>query len=530
MRRTVMAFVAAAAFAGACTIASAAPMVLNRGNGGEPKSMDPHFSDLQLESNIIGDMLMGLFTEGPDGRAIPGATDRWTVSADGKTWTFHIREHLWSNDTPVTAHDFVFAWRRLINPDLAAPYAYNLWVVKNAHAISDRKLPVTALGVHAKDDATLVVELEHPAAYLPELLTHPVAYPLPRAVVQAKGNAWARPENYVANGAYVLQAWIPNDRVTLVKNPLFYDAAHVRIDVVNYYPTVDGNAALKMMRAGEIDTQNPFPAAQINWIRANMPDALQMVPYLAVNYINFNFHRYPFGDIRVREAINLAYDRETMTQKVMRLGEPPAYSIVPPGIANYPVRVEMGIKEMPYPERLRLAQYLMRQAGFGPDNRLHVEYATTTNPDPLRTAAVLQHMLRPIYIDMEIVQSDIQVHYKKMQTGDFDMAYAGWAADFNDATNFLDLLRSDSGNNFGFYSNPKFDALMDAANREPDADTRGRLLERAEKLALEDYAWLPARFPFTLDLVQPYVKGWIANIRDFNRTRWLSVDRPVVTQ
>jgi oligopeptide transport system substrate-binding protein len=532
MRRALAALVAAILlFAGA---AAHADMVLNRGNGGEPKSMDPHYVDGAWEFNIVGDLLIGLFTEARDARPMAGAADRWTVSPDGKTWTFHIRDHAWSNGTPVTAHDFVFAWRRLMDPKFAAPYAYNLWVVKNAHAISDGKLLPSALGVYARDDSTLVVELEHPASYLPELLTHPVAYPLPRAVVQAKGNAWARPENYASNGAYVLKEWRPDDHVTLDRNPRFYDAAQVRITRVNYYPTVDGNAAIKMMRAGQLDTQNPFPASQIRWIRANMPGALRMVPYLALNYATFNLRRPPFDDIRVREAINLTYDRETMTDKVLRLGEPPAYSIVPPGIASYPVRVTMGLKTMSPAARIRYAQYLMRQAGYGPNRRLHFTYATTTSPDPLRTAAVLQHMLRAIYIDMTIEQSDIQVHYKKMQTGDFDMAYSGWIADFNDATNFLDLLRGPTdgnwGNNYGYYHNPRFDALLNQANQQPDAAARGRLLMQAEKIALMDYAILPERFPFTLDLVQPYVKGWVANVRGTNRTRWLWVERPAMTR
>jgi oligopeptide transport system substrate-binding protein len=506
-----------------------AEMVLNRGNGGEPKSMDPHYIDGVWEMNIVGDLLIGLFADGPDGRPVPGAADRWTVSADGTTWTFHIRDHVWSNGTPVTAHDFVFAWRRLLDPKLAAPYAYNLWVVKNARAISDGRMMPAALGAHAKDDRTLIVELEHPAAYLPELLTHPVAYPLPRAVVQAKGNAWVRPGNYVNNGPYVLSGWRPNDRVTLVRNARFYDAARVRIERVNYYPTVDGNAAIKMMRAGQLDTQTPFPANQIGWIRANMPGALRMVPYLALNYATFNLRRPPFDDVRVREAINLAYDRETMTNKVLRLGEPPAYSIVPPGVANYPVRLEMGLKAMSHAARLRLARQRMREAGYGPDKRLRFTYLTTTSPDPLRTAAVLQHMLRAIYIDMDIEQSDIQVHYKRMQTGDFDMAYSGWIADFNDATNFLDLLRGpiggNWGNNYGYYYNPKFDALLNAANQQPNAILRARLLKEAERIALVDYALLPERFPSTLDLVQPYVQGWTPNVRGINRTRWLWIDR-----
>src|SRR5215472_5447900 len=155
--------------------------VLNRGNGAEPKSLDPHFTDLIPESNILGDLLVGLTTFDPAAHPIPGAAANWMVSGDGRTWTFHLRQHLWSDGTPVSAQDFVFAWRRLLDPKTAAYYSYNLWVVKNAHAISAGKLPTSALGVTAPDDSTLVVQLEHPASYLPELLTHDTAYPLPRS-------------------------------------------------------------------------------------------------------------------------------------------------------------------------------------------------------------------------------------------------------------------------------------------------------------------------------------------------------------
>ena len=192
----------------------------NRGNGGELKSLDPHFIDGQWESNIVGDMLMGLATEDAAARPIPGAAERWDISADGKTWTFHIRKHVWSDGQPVTSHDFAFAWRRLLDPKTGAPYAYNMWVVKNAEAISAGKLPPSALGVATPDDRTFVVQLEHPANYLPELLTHQTAYPIPRHTFLRFGNAWARQQNYVANGPYIVKEWIPNDRVTLVKNPL----------------------------------------------------------------------------------------------------------------------------------------------------------------------------------------------------------------------------------------------------------------------------------------------------------------------
>ena len=170
---------------------------LNRGNGGEIRSLDPHYIQGQWEANVLGDLQMGLATEDARSRPIPGAAESWSVSPDGKTWTFHIRKHLWSDGVPVTAQDFVFAWRRILDPKTAAPYAYNMWVIKNARAISAGTLPTTALGAHAVDDRTLVVQLEHPANYLPELLTHEAAYPIPLHTYRKYGNAWSRVKNYL---------------------------------------------------------------------------------------------------------------------------------------------------------------------------------------------------------------------------------------------------------------------------------------------------------------------------------------------
>jgi oligopeptide transport system substrate-binding protein len=495
--------------------------VLNRGNGSEIKSLDPHFISTVAESTVIGDLLMGLTTLDAAARPIPGAATGWEMSADAKTWTFHLRRHLWSDGVPVTAADFVFAWQRLLNPKTAAPYAYNLWVVKNARAVSEGKLPPSALGVRAKDDATLVVTLEHPAAYLPELLTHDAAYPLPRHALLAKGNAWAQVGNYVANGPYVPKAWILNDHLTLVRNLKFTDAAHVRIDVVNYFPTEDTETGLKRLRAGELDTQTPIPAPSITWLRTNMPKALRMSPFLAVSYFALNGARAPLDDLRVRKALNLAFDREIVTDKVLKLGDTPAYGIVPPGIANYPGGAAMDFRPMPMPARVTLARSLMQQAGYGPDHRLTLALETTHDPDNKRVAAVLQAMVKPVFIDLSIQSVDAQIHYRNLQLGQYEIGSAVWVADFNDASNFLDLLQSGSGNNYARHRNPAFDTALAAAQQEPDLKRRGALLLGAEKIALKDYPWLPWRFRRTQDLVQPYVKGWVDNIRDTHRTRWL---------
>lgn len=495
--------------------------VLNRGNGGEPKSLDPAFVDTVAESNILGDLLTGLTTLDAAARPIPGAAESWETSKDGKTWIFHLRNTSWSDGRPVTAGDFVFAWQRLLDPKTAAPYAYNLWVLKNARAVSRATMPPAALGVRARGDRTLVVELEHPAPYLPELLTHDTAYPVPRHVVLAKGNAWSRVENFVGNGAYVPKAWIANDHIALAKNPRFYDAAHVRIDAVNYIPSEDSQSGLRRFRAGELDIQNPIPATQIDWLRANMPAALHMHPFLAISYMPMNMSRPPLDDARVREALNLAFDREIVTRKVLKLGDPPAYGIVPPGIASYPGGAAMDFAKLPAPARLALARSLIAQTGHGPDNPLRLTLETTHDPDNVRIAAVLQAMLKPIGIALEIRNVDQQIHYRNMQIGEFEIATAVWVADFNDASNFLDLLQSASGNNYARYRNPAYDAALAAAQSESDAARRAQRLLAAERLALKDYPWLPWRFRITQDLVQPRVKGWVDNVRDYNRSRWL---------
>jgi oligopeptide transport system substrate-binding protein len=500
-------------------------MVLNRGNGAEPKSLDPDYIDGIWESQIAGDLLMGLTTEDANGNPIPGVAKSWETSADKLTWTFHLRDETWSDGQPVTADDFVYAWRRILDPKTAAAYAYYLYPIKNAKDVNTGKQPGTALGIAAPDAHTVVITLEHPLPFLPEFLTHQTTFPLPKHVVEAKGQDWAKPGNYVSNGAYVLKEWVSNDHVTLTKNPKFYDVANVKVDVVNYYPTSDADAALKRLRAGELDTQDPIPVQQIDWLRANMKDELRITPALTTFYLVFNLTKRPLQDIHVREALTLAYDRETMAEKVMRLGQVPAYNIVPPGTANYPGGVAMKFKDMSYAERLAKAQSLMREAGYGPDHMLVLNYATANSTYAKPGIAPLQQMWRQAYVDLKIVLSDVQINYQKLQEGDYEVGNAAWVADFNDPSNFLDLLRKGGGNNYGRYDNPKYDALLDQAQNEIDLEKRGKILAEAEQMVLGDYAWAPTLFGVTTVMVQPYVKGWVTNNKEINRTRWLSVEK-----
>ncbi len=499
--------------------------VLNRGNGAEAESLDPALADTSWEQWIIGDMMIGLYTEDASGNAVLGAAEKAEASPDGLTWTFTLRPHLWSDGVPVTAGDFIYAWRRTLDPKTSGKYGAILYPFKNARGIVEGKLAPDALGASAPDDKTLVLQLEHPTPYLPQLLTHNITYPVPRHVVEAKGPDWTKPGNYVSNGAYVLAERVPNDHVTLVRNPKFYDGGNVHIDRVVYYTTEDAPAALKRFRAGELDTQNPFPADQIDWLKTNMPGALKQTPTLALDYIVFNETRRPFGDMRVRHALDLALDRETITGKIYRIGEEPAYGIVPPGIANYPHGAALDFKTKDMPARIAAAQKLMREAGYRPDRPLKTTFAVPAAPDARRAAAAIQAMWKAIYVDLEIQPADAAIHFTRLRNGDFDIGAASWGADFDDASNFLMLFTTGNPQNYARYHNPAFDALFARAEREADGAKRGALLRQAEDIALADHVWIERNFRSTRSIVQPYVRGWITNARDYNRTRWLSVEK-----
>lgn len=506
--------------------APAPPGVLRRGNGAEPFTLDPSLSSAIWEDNIIGDLMLGLMTDDENANPVPGMAERWETSEDGLTWTFHLRDAVWSDGVPVTADDFVFGWRRLLDPYIASTYSYFIYFCKNAEKVNQGKLPPSALGIKALDARTLEIHLEHPAADLLNMLTHYATYGLPRHAVEKHGKNWTRPGTYVSNGAYVLTEWLGNDHVALEKNPRFYDAVNVKVEKIIFYPTDDYAAALRRMRAGELDEQDRFPSEQIDWVRANMADCIHQVPQLITDLISVNFSRKPFDDLRVRRAMNLAINREVITNKISRTGNVPAYGLVPPGTANFPGGNALDFKPLPAAARVAKAQALMREAGFGPDNRLRstLLIRSTSAGAGRASAAAVQQMFSLIYLDVAIIPSDTAIFYNTIQVHDFDIAWPGWQADFDDASTFLDLFITDGGNNWGNYSSREFDTIYGDALNDKDLVSRGRKLAAAEAVLLKDQPFMPLFYWVNADLVRPYVKGWTANPLDLHRTRWITID------
>lgn len=500
---------------------------LRWGNGAEPETLDNSLSTGQHDDNIIGELMVGLMTEDRQARPVPGMATSWTTTPDGLTWRFKLREAQWSDGAPLTAEDFVFAWRRLVDPATAARYAYYLYVVKNAEAVNAGKMPVSALGISAIAEHELEVRLEHPAPYLLQMLMHACTHPLPRHVVTSKGKAWTRPGNHVGNGAFVLKEWLPNGHVLLEKNPRFFDAANVALERIYFYPTDDYSAALQRMRAGELDMHTRLPVQRIDWVNANLPQIRHSASVFSVEFVYINHRRAPFQDVRVREALNLCLNREAIAQRIRRVGDVPAYSLVPPNIANFAHGNRFAFQTMSFRERIERARGLMRAAGFSEARRLNTTFLIrSTAPGPYRAvAAAIQQMMAQVYVNLSIVPMDFAVWLAQTHSHDFDLAEGAWGADFDDAATFLELLQTGSGNNDGQYSNPAFDALLAGAQRDTDLVSRGRKLAQAEDLALKDHALLPLYFWVDPNIVWPYVTGWQTNGMDKHRSRWLRIDQ-----
>lgn len=498
-------------------------VVLHRGNNAEPLSLDPHKASGTWENNIIGDMFIGLFTENVAGEPIPGMAEDWSVSEDGLTWTFTLREAAWSDGEPVDAYDFEFAMRRILTPETLANYASLLYPISNARQVNTGDLAPEELGVTALDARTLQIELEFPAPYLPQLLTHYTTFPVPQHVVEAEGDAWIQPANIETNGPYKLVQWRANDFVHVERNPGFFDNENVCIDEVFYYPT-ELQAAERRIRSGEFDVSADFAGQSLDFLRETIPDYVRVHPYLGIVYFSFNTTQEPFDDPRVRNALGMAIDRTFIAEEIQRAGQIPAHSFIPPGINGYPASARISWFDTPVEERREMARELLEEAGFGPDNPLQFEYTYRSTGDNPRIAPVVQQDWQAIapWVEAEVLQTETQIHYSNLRAGDYQMGDGGWIGDYNDAYNFLFLGETESvPMNYSRWSNPEFDALVQQANVTLDADVRGETLAQAEQILLDEMPYIPIVYYVNKALVNPRVTGWEDNIVHIHRTRYM---------
>lgn len=514
---------------GVCLLALAgvasAATVLNRGNDTDPATLDHHRTSTVSEGNVLRDLYDGLTIQDADGKAIPGVAKSWDISEDGTVYTFHLRDNAkWSNGDPVTAGDFQFTFRRLMDPKTAAGYASMLFIIKNAENIATGKAPTDQLGVEAVDDHTLKVTLNSPAPYFLELLTHQTGFPLHQKSVEANGDKFTTPGKMVTNGAYMLESFTPNDKIVMKKNPYYYEADQVKIDTVNWIPFEDRASCMRRFEAKEVQICSDVPAEQMDYVKKNLSKEFRMAPYLGVYYLPVKGKTADskLKDPRVRQAISMAIDRDFIASQVWQGTMLPGYSMVPPGIANY-------VKDAPklnysddMLDREDKAKDLLKEAGVEP-NTLSIELLYNTSENNKNTMAAIADQLGNIGIKASLNETEGATYFNFLrEDGPFDIARAAWIGDYNDPQNFLYISQSNVSFNYSKVKNAAYDEKMAEAEKITDLNERAKTLAEAEQLKLDDMSNIPILYYSSRALVSDNINGWNDNLMDSHKTRWLS--------
>lgn len=453
-------------------------------NGAEPQSLDPSVVSGQLEGRLCNALFEGLTRRNAAGLVVPGVAERWEISPDGTVYTFHLRTNArWSNGDRVTAHDFAASWRRVLEPATAAVYAEILFFIRNAEAYQTGRLTdFSQVGIRVRDDYTLVVELEAPAAYFPDVVAFTTYLPVHMPTVEKYGDRWTRPGRMVSNGAYTLRGWKINDRVQLESNPHYWDTASVRSRRIDALAVTKATTALNLYLTGQADVlldKSLIPPLLSGEIQ-NHPD-LHRFTFLATYFYRFNTTRKPFDDPRVRRALTAAIDREGIVRRITRGGEPPATAFTPPGIPGYTPPEGTGHD----PE---LARRLLAEAGF-PGGKGFPRATILYNKTELneQIAVEIQGMWRrELGIEVELQNQEWATYLKTLDNLQYDIARSSWVGDYNDPNTFLDCFVTGRGNNRTGWSNARYDALMAQANRTADPARRMALLREAETILVAE--------------------------------------------
>lgn len=493
----------------AAATAGAETMVLRRGSAAEPPTLDPNLGAGTLAAPIIGDMVTGLLARGPDSRPQAACAESWTVSDDGRIYTFHLREGLkWSDGTPLTAEDFVYTFRRLLDPATRSRLVGVFFGIENARAAFQGKMPLDSIGVSAPDPRTVEFRLEQPTPFFIELIGNLQIGPVPRHVIEKHGRSWTKPGIMVTNGPYMLDERVPQSYIKLVKNPYFFDADTVRIDEVYWQPTQNLATSMKQFRAGEMDIVLNYPPSEVDWIRENIPESLHITPSLGTYFMVINMREPPLDDVRIRKALYLAIDRETITDRLLRTGVRPAYSFAPPEFRNYD-GITMPEVSLSFAERQAMARQLLTDAGYGPDKPLTFELVYDTQEENRKIMVAVAAMWQAVGVRAELTNVEFSMLNRKVRTRDYQVARWFYIASFDDAYAFLQLFLQSNPNNWPGVKSDEYDELLQLSNLETDVGARQLLLEQAEQVLMEQYPLLPISFYVGRRLISPRVKGWV---------------------
>ncbi len=492
--------------------------ILHKGNGTEPRDLDPQTTISVEEDNIMQALFEPLVWRHPATMApVPGAAERWEISPDGKTFTFHLRKNgRWSNGDPVTARDFAFSYQRVLMPEIASEFAFYLYPILGAEAFNTGKTKnFSTVGVVAVDDSTLKVTLAESTPYFLSLLDIPTYMPVHRATLEKHGGtarkatAWTRPGNHVGNGPFTLAEWSPSKLIRIVRNTNYWDAANVKLAEVRFYPIENSDTEERAFRAGQLHLTAALPTSKIEPYRANEPQSLRMVPHLRVQYIGCNVTNGVLANRLVRRALGLAIDREGIVKTVTRGGETPAWSFVAPKMGTYESRARLPFD----PEAAKKA---LAEAGFpGGKGFPRLEMIFDNAELTKITAEAIQQMWRTtLGIEVGLQNMEKKVYLDLTSQKNYQLYLGGWTPDYPDPSAFLDMWTSKSTANYTGFRNPAYDDFLSRSGRELDVAKRMEFIRQAEDVLTEEAAVLPIYHHARVSLRRPSVKGWHTNPLD----------------
>lgn len=487
---------------------------LVRGNGAEPSSLDPSFVNSGMPDDIIAnDMFEGLLIENGQGQLIPGQAIDWSVSEDGKKFTFTLRDDLvWSNGAPVLASDFVFAWQRAVNPNTGNNTGHYFVTANlvNAKEIQNNKAAVTDLGVKALDAKTLQVTLTKPTPYFLNMMTIKTFSPLPAAVVEQHGKTWSRAETIVTNGPYKLAKWLANEYVEVQRNPQYWDNANTVINKVTYLGLESQIAEWNRYQAGEIDMTNRVQLEYYQSMMTEHPEQIKSQALLGTYLYSFNTRKAPFDNKLVRQALSMAVDRDILVNKITAQGEPAAYSIVPQTIANYTTS-KPDFAQKSQQQRVELAKALLAKAGYNKQNPLKFTLTYNTSENHKKIALVIASMWKPLGVNVILENMEWKSYVAAKNMGDFQLARSWAFGDYAEPSALLEAFTCDNPVNESGFCEPKFDTLLATASNTADENQRYGLYQQAEAILSQSAPMMPLYNYTQTRMVRETLKGFPEN-------------------
>lgn len=492
----------------------------------EPASLDPLKAVGLPEIQVIRDLFEGLTSQDEHGKIVPGVAQSWQ-SSDNQSWIFTLRQDArWSDGEPVTAQDFVYSWRRLVDSKNASPFAWfaGLAAIHNAEAITQGKLPSESLGVTALDNYRLKITLDRPVAWFPSLTAHVSLYPVPQKVIEKWGADWTKPGHLVGNGAYQLQSRVVNEKIVLTRNHHYWDDAHSVLNQVTFVPINEESSATKRYRAGDIDITESFPKNLYGMLKKTIPDEVYTPDQLGTYYYAFNTQRGPTADARVRRALSWSIDRRIIAEKVLGTGEKPAWHFTPDVINGFSPKPSI-LQQHSQAELNTQAKALLAAAGYGPTRplRLTLLYNTSENHQKI-AIAVASMWKKNLGVEVKLQNQEWKTYIDSRNSGNFDVIRASWIGDYNEPSTFLSLLTSSHSGNIARFHYAEYDAVLAKASRENSEQARNEDYNRAEQILDEQVPVAPIYQYTNGRLIKPWVKGYpINNPEDVAYSRQLYI-------